>query len=149
MKILFNQGMKEIMKQTNSQEIDVDTKESLDIVINNVRILKNCLIYDTEGINETDIDLERLLKFTGDLSGYESGVNEIMLNKTSRSNYLTIAVYVLNELKKRFSDREIAVYVIIKDKYIEIKFHTYRIQDELLFNIEDVPNIEPTLCVYG
>lgn len=100
MKILFNQGMKEIMKQTNSQEIDVDTKESLDIVINNVRILKNCLIYDTEGINETDIDLERLLKFTGDLSGYESGVNEIMLNKTSRSNYLTIAVYVLNELKK-------------------------------------------------
>ena len=107
------------------------------------------MIYDTEGIDEADIDLERLVKYTGDLSGYESGANEIILNKTDKKNYHDIAVCFFNRLKQNFNDREIAVYLIVKEEFLELKFHTYRVHDGLLFNTYGDMANEPMICVYG
>ena len=37
------------------------------------------IIYDEDSLSDSDINWERVFKFSGDLTGYESGCNEFML----------------------------------------------------------------------
>lgn len=95
--------------------------------------MKDCVIYDEDGINEDDINLDRIMKFVFDLTGYEIGCNEFRVEKNDikDNQYQKIAINLLEMLETKYKNRKFAVYVCVNDDYIEIRFHTYRQEDGL------------------
>lgn len=68
--VKMNEKMKEILKQEESCfEVDFALDNIVDDIVDNTKIIKDCIIYDPEGIlEEHKIDFERIIQFCGDWS---------------------------------------------------------------------------------
>lgn len=146
--IIMNNQMEKNLLAQNSKKLDEKTIIYFQAVVNKTKLIKDCVIYD-EGICEKNIDLEQIMKFTFDLTGYEIGCNEFRVEKSfiKDNEYQKIAINMHEMLKTKYEGRKFAVYVCVNDDYIEIRFYTYR-QEEGLWLDEDLNNYEnPVLYV--
>ncbi len=108
------------------------------------------VIFDEDNIKESDINWERILRFTNNYTGYEIGCNEFSfpIDKTENIPIDLLSLDFLGRLKEKFSDVEFVVYFIINDKKLEFRFHVFRENEG--FWIDDFNKIEyPFLCVKG
>lgn len=147
--LYINDKMKKVIAAQNNEELDEETKKILKDIVNQTKQMKDCIIFDDEGLNESDIHFDRVLKFVGDLTGYEVACNEFRKGKSEfwTAQFQKTASYINKMLKNKFGDREFAVYICINDEDIEIRFHTYR-ENEGLWLTEDFNEYNnPILCL--
>ncbi len=137
-----NSKMREILSSTKNDKIPEDLIHVMDGIISNVRLVKNCVIYDTDGITDDDVNLEKILKYTEDLTGYEMGCNEFRFANAENIPFSKVAMYVSLQLRRRFDDRGFVVYVYLDDDVFFLRFHTCRENEGLWLseNLEEYEN---------
>ena len=148
--INMNEKMKKAITVANNEDLDTKTIAFLEEIVSKTKIINDCVIYDDEGIEESDIDWDRIGKFFGDLTGYEVSSNEIRLWKDEfrTQQYQKIASSLHNMLKNKYRNRRFAVYVCVYEDSIDIRFHTYRIT-EGFWLLEDLNGYEdPIICLW-
>ncbi len=144
----MNNQMRKIISNENNQKCDEKMHEFLKGIINKTKIIRDCVIYDDEGIDESDVDFDSVLKMVGDLTGYEVNCNEFRYekNKIITYSYLNIANDLNNMLENKYRNRKFVIYVCVGDECIEIRFHTYR-ETEGSWLDEDLNKYnKPILC---
>jgi len=112
--------------------------------------LGETIIFDEDNINESDINWERIFRFTNNYTGYEIGCNEfsVPIDKVENISIDLLALDFLNRLKEKFSGVEFVVYFIVNHKKLEFRFHEFRENEG--FWINDFNEIKyPFLCVKG
>lgn len=144
----MNDQMRKIISNDNDQKRDEKMHEFLKGIINKTKIIRDCVIYDDEGIHESDVDFDSVLKMVGDLTGYEVNCNEFRYEKNKIINYscLDIATDLNHMLENKHRNRKFVIYVCVGDEHIEIRFHTYR-ETEGSWLDEDLNKYnKPILC---
>lgn len=146
----FNKAMEQII---SSQIFDNDSckyNTIIDKIINNTKPVKEAIIYDTEGIDESLIDFKRVFKYTDDWTGYEIMCNEISIPHSALpvSQYTIFAKQLKEALQFKFAGKRFVIYLCIKNEFVELKFHTYR-EDEGLWLDENLNVYDsPVLLVF-
>lgn len=137
--VTMNDEMKKIISVENNQEADEKILYLLQDIVSKTKIIKDCVIYDEEGIKESDVDFESVLKVVGDLTGYEVGCNEFWFEKgkIAANQYLSVAEECNRMLKRKYKNRNFVVYICESDRCIEIRFHTDR-AEESSWLVEDL-----------
>lgn len=143
--INMNSKMK-LLTNTNG-ELDEAIINRLDNIIYNTRLINNCVIYDEDGLNDSDLNMDKILKFTKTFTAYEIGCNELVIEKINPMPFTKIATYLLDSLTSKFVGCEFVVYIIAKEEMVEIRFHRYRENEGfwLSGNIDEYD--EPLLCI--
>lgn len=146
----MNTEMKKIISAEVSKNFSNKTKLFLEEIVSNTKIIKDCVIYDNEGINESDINWDNFSKYVRDLTEYEVDCNEFRIekNEINNSQYQKLAYKMHDMLKSKFPNRKFAVYVCINGDYIEIRFHTYRITEGLWLDEHLDKYSNPVLCLW-
>lgn len=147
--INMNNQMREIISYENNQKCDEKIHGFLKEIINKTKIIRDCVIYDDEGINEFDIDFDSVLKMVGDLTGYEVSCNEFRYekNEVTAHSYINTAVDLNNMLKNKYKNRKFVIYVCVEDECIEIRFHTYRKTESCWLDKDLNKYDKPILCL--
>lgn len=144
----MNDQMRKIISNDNDQKCDEKMHEFLKGIINRTKIIRDCVIYDDEGIDESDVDFDSVLKMFGDLTGYEVNCNEFRYEKNKIITYscLDIATDLNHMLENKYRNRKFVIYVCVGDECIEVRFHTYR-ETEGSWLDEDLNKYnKPILC---
>lgn len=144
----MNNQMRKIISNENNQKCDEKMHEFLKGIINKIKIIRDCVIYDDEGIDESDVDFDSVLKMFGDLTGYEVNCNEFRYEKNKIITYscLDIATDLNHMLENKYRNRKFVIYVCVGDECIEVRFHTYR-ETEGSWLDEDLNKYnKPILC---
>ena len=145
----MNDKMRNIISDYNIQEYDEKMHRFLKEIVSNTKIIKECVIYDVDGINESDVDFDSILRMFGDLTGYEVSCNEFRYErrKGSACSYLNVADDLKNMLESKYLGREFVIYVCVDSEYIEIRFHTYREAEDSWLDEDLNKYSKPILCV--
>lgn len=101
-----------------ANEIVIKTKE-----------VKDCVIYDSDdSIKERAIDFERVIKFSGDFTGYEVGCNEINFSSDEYEiNEMLRFIESLKEaLELKYCKKQFCVILSMDEFHFNVRFHTYR-----------------------
>lgn len=148
--LIINDEMKKIISNSVTQRLDIKTKTFLQEIVNNTKILKDCVIYDEDGIEESMINWNRMLKIVGDATGYEIGCNEFRLEKdeVGAGQYQMLAYELHAMLKDKYPNRKFVIYLSVNDGYPEIRFHTYRTEDGFWLQEDLNVYIAPILCLH-
>ncbi len=144
--IKMNNKMKYIFFE-HLDDLNDEIIHQLDEIVSNIKMVNSCIIYDKDGINDSDIDMDRILKFTKTLTAYEIGCNEFIIKNVHSISLKKIASYLLDSMKRKFEGSEFVIYLIMKEDSAEIKFHKYRKDDGLWISDEINDYDEPILCM--
>ena len=119
-------------------------------IIGCIHSVGNTVIFDEDDITESDVNWERIFRFTNNYTGYEIGCNEftIPIEKVENISIYLLAVNFLERLKNKFSNIEFVVYFIVKNQNLEFRFHVFR-EDEgfWISNFKDIKY--SLLCIKG
>lgn len=127
--VRMNDKMNKILNNDRPMELSMQIDAMLTEIVNRTKIIKDCIIYDEEGtLKEENVKLDRILRFVGDLTGYEVSCNEIRFNRNdvSQSQYLMVAYKLNSKLGTKYTGKKIVTYISEFDSEIELRFHTYR-----------------------
>ena len=119
-------------------------------IINFIHPVGQTVIYDEDSLNETDVNWERVFKFTNNFTGYEVGCNEftVPIEKIENIPIDLLALNFLDRLKKKFADIVFVVYFILHDENLEFRFHMFR--DDEGYWLSDFKKINyPLICLKG
>lgn len=127
----INDKMKKIISDGSNLNLEKKYLAFLDEIVSKTKRIGDCIIYDDEGISESDIDWERVLKFVGDFTGYEVACNEFRLEKSECdiTQCQKLAHDMHSMLQNKYKEKQFVVYVYINDGNIDVRFHTYRITE--------------------
>ncbi len=147
--LTINDKMKKKISNNVPQSLDNKTKAFLHKIVNNTKILKDCVIYDEYGIEDM-IDWNSILEIVGDATGYEIGCNEFRLEKdeVGAGQYQMLAYELHAILKDKYPDRKFVIYLSVNGGYPEIRFHTYRTGDGFWLEEDLNVYITPILCLH-
>lgn len=132
--IRINSAMKELLTTDESTEMYLCIDKLIEKIVDNTKKIKNCIVYDDKNnIDEKKVDFDKIIKFVGDLTGYEVGCNELRfkLADIPQNQLLTFARKLSKALSLKFNGEKMAVYILLCDGEIELRFHTYRKTDGL------------------
>ena len=88
-------------------------------IISKTKIIKDCVIYDDEGINESDINWNVVSKYVRDLTEYEVACNEFRLRKDEfKNNQYQNLAYKMHSM----------IIILISDKLSRRLMHLVQIQ---------------------
>ncbi len=132
--IRANLKMINFLSTIKNDQIHDELNAVINSIISNVKLIKNCTIYDTDNITDEDVNLDTVLKYVGDLTGYEMGCNEFRFENTGDIPFLTVATYFLSQLKKKFAERIFVVYVLVENDVFFVRFHTFRKNEGIWLN---------------
>ncbi len=132
--IRTNSKMTNLLSDIKTDEIQNELITLMDHIVSNIRLIKDCTIYDTDNIVDEDVNLEVILKLVGDLTGYEMGCNEFRFETNGTESFLSIATYFLNQLKRKFYERKFVVYVFVENTVFFLRFHTFRENEGIWVN---------------
>ena len=124
------------MQSSRSLQIDNILRE----IVSKTKIIRNCVIYDKDKtLEEKQINFNKIIQFFGDWTGYEVSCNELIFERNSihSNQFLVLASRLSNMLSQKFNGKEIVVYILLSEKEIELRFHTYR-ENENLWLDEDL-----------
>lgn len=146
----MNDKMKAILKNNNYGKLNSHMEEIINNIVNETKIVKDCIVYDKGGdIQENQIDFEKVISFTGDLTGYEVSLNEFRLDTdivpVRCCPILGDKLY--DELSQKYSQKKFVVYISVYDEFIELRFHSYREEDGLWLDENLNKYTEPILCI--
>lgn len=129
----MNDRMKKIIPDETDCELDEEVSAFINDIIRYTREVKDCVIYDDEGIDESEIDPPSLFRLVGNLTGYEMGCNEFRLerSKFKAAQFQTTANVMNDMLKSKFKNRDFVVYIFVDEEFVQIRFHTYRAAEGL------------------
>lgn len=145
--IIMNNKMKKL--SIYEDKLDRETKEKLDQIIKNTRLIKDCIVYDEENLNETSFNIDRVLKFTKTYTAYEIGCNELLIDRTDNLAFTSISDYLLNSFEKKFKDFRFVVYLIVQENTVIIRFHIYRENEGFWLSNDLNEYDDPILCNYS
>lgn len=131
--INMNEMMKNIIKEKKGGDYNIELDNIINKIVDNTKIIKECIIYDEEGrIKEGKINFDRILKFVGDLTGYEVSCNEFRFNREIiiPTQFCVFADKLSNRMLKKYPGKKFVIYIIL-DEDIELRFHTYRESERL------------------
>lgn len=107
--INMNEMMKLITNE-KKEEYNIELDNIINKIVDNTKIIKNCIIYDEEGtIKEEKINFDIILKFVGDLTGYEVSCNEFRFNKEiiMPSQFCTFANKLSNRISQKYCGKKL------------------------------------------
>ena len=149
--INMNEKMKAIISTYCQKEMEPRIESIIRNIVDHVKEVYQCNVYDPSGdIQEDQIDLEKIILFSGDMTGYEVDSNEIIIDKEDiyESCHMALADVLIDELQRKYSGKKFVVYILDMDESIAVRFHTYR-EDEGLWLDEDLNKYdEPILYVF-
>ena len=148
MRYNINEKMEKVLND-EEQECSEQTTELLKNIVAETKLVRNCMGYDKAGnLKEENIDFDGILEIVGDWTGYEAGCNELRLPLQSiqPEQYLAFAEGLGRLLSDTYGGRECAVYLLLVDDEIELRFHTIR-ENEPLWLDENLDAYDcPILC---
>lgn len=124
----MNDKMKKIISNESNLNLEKKYLAFLDEIISKTKRVGDCIIYDDEGISDSDINWEKIFKLVGDFTGYEVACNEFRWEKgeCDVTQCQKLAQDMLNMLQNKYKEKQFVVYVYINDGNIDVRFHTYR-----------------------
>ncbi len=146
----FNKAMEQII---SSQIFENDSRKYniiIDRIINNTKPIKEAIVYDTEGIDESLVDFKKIFEYVNDWTDYEIMCNEILIpfSDLPVSQYTIFAKQLKEALQFKFDGKRFVIYLFIKNEFIELRFHIYR-EDEGLWLDENLNVYDsPVLLVF-
>ena len=145
--INMNDTMKAIIEK--EEEYNVQLDNVINKIVDNIKIIKECIIYDEDGtLEEEKINFDRILKFVGDWTGYEVSCNEFRFEKEiiKPNQFLIFANKLSNKISQKYNEKKNVIYIILNDD-VELRFHTYR-ENEKLWLDENLNQYDiPILCL--
>ncbi len=145
--------MNKKMKKQNNDIIDEKNSDDLNKIIThivkNTKLIKEAVIFDEDGINESDVDFDEIFSIVNDWTGYEIGCNEIRIEnrKFESHQYSTFARILHESLKEKYPDKHFLVYLMLDNDYVEIRFHILRNNEEIWISNDLNTYDTPILCV--
>lgn len=125
----MNDMMSTILKDEKGGECCLQLESILDEIVRKTKKIKNCIVYDKDGtLEENKINFNKIIQFVGDWTGYEVSCNEFRFERECISKYqfLILASKLNDMLSRKFNEKEIAVYILLYENEIELRFHIYR-----------------------
>lgn len=127
--VKMNDIMNAILKDEKGIESSLQLDSILTEIVGKTKNIKDCIIYDKDGsLEEEKINIDKILQFVGDWTGYEVSCNELRFerNSISQGQFGVLASRLSDMLSQKFNGKEIVVYILLCDNEIELRFHTYR-----------------------
>ncbi|WP_148347167.1 hypothetical protein [Clostridium butyricum] len=148
--IEINENMKKLIESSKNINYNIEKlNDKVNKFIIGTKLIKNCVILDFNNeLNESNINVERILRINNDWTGYESNCNEVEIDYSDVPlNYIEkFANTLCYELKKKYEGRKFCI-IIIADEKINVRFHTYR-KEEGMWLSEDINQYdEPILLL--
>ena len=129
----MNKKMNNITSKSNEQQFNLENDVMIREIINKTKKIRNCIIYDEDNtLEEEKIHFDRIVKMYGDWTGYEVSCNEIVFDAETieEKYYLTFAENLRKVLSEKYA-RNVVVYLIKSDNLIELRYHSYREDEDL------------------
>ena len=132
-------NMNDIMRQLlqeDEKEISIINLIAEDVV-SKTRLIRDCVIFDENGkLDESMINFSRILKFVKDWTGYEISCNELRFSKEKipPNQFLYLAERLDTKLSQKYAGRKFGIIISMVDGGIELRFHTYRVDEGLWLN---------------
>lgn len=146
-----NRAMEQLIYSQTFANNHCEYNSIIDRITHNTKTIKESIVYDTEGIDESLVDFKRIFKYVDDWTGYEIMCNEILFQSSvlPASQYIVFAKKLQDSLQSKFSGKRFAIYLCAKNDFIELRFHTYRKNEGLWLNDDLNEYDDPVLCFLG
>jgi len=135
----LNRKMQNLLDTVASKSYDVQMSEiiSKDILHPKVKKIYECILVDlNDELAEEKINLERVLRFHGDRTGYEASINETRVNDYLLDNNYNegelaligsaIVEYWKKMLNVKFPKYDFVFIMVIREGYLTLRFYTKR-----------------------
>ncbi len=147
--INMNRKMKKILNKQGEQSPCSEVNIIVNDIVENTKIIRECILYDKENtLKEEKINFTRILRMVGDWTGYEVSCNEIRfsLEKVNASNCVELAEKLSCLLTLKYV-KDVVIYITLYENMSELRFHTYR-ENEQLWLEKDLNKYNmPILCM--
>ena len=146
-----NRAMEQLISSQTFANNHCEYNSIIDRITHNTKTIKESIVYDTEGIDESLVDFKRIFKYVDDWTGYEIMCNEILVHSSELpvSQYIVFAKKLQDSLQSKFAGKRFVIYLCVKKDFIELRFHTYRKNEGLWLNDNLNEYDNPILCFLG
>lgn len=127
--ININNAMKKLLSNEKREIETLKTKLLVKDIVRKTKLMKDCIIFDEQGeLKEDKINVDKILKFAVDWTGYEISCNELRYSKFEipPSQFLCFVEDLYMELSQKYVGKRFGIVLSLVDEAVELRFHTYR-----------------------
>ena len=145
--IYMNEEMRAVLSQDSREDTEPRIDAAINSIVSGIKIIHECVVYDKdEEIQEQQIDFDKIIALTGDWTGYEIGINEIIIDLPLRCCPV-FGDRFYDVLTEKFRGRKFVIYIYAYEEMMVLRFHTYREEDGLWLDEDLNKYSEPILCI--
>ena len=132
--INMNKRMEELLRQAERSEGAAKIRTLAEEIVSRTGAVGDCVLFDREGdLDETEIDFDNVLRLFKDRTGYEISCNELRFSQEElpTNQFLHLTERLDAALSQKYMGRKFAIILIVNGEWIDVRFHTYRKEEDL------------------